>query len=115
MDEIITGYEKEGEIISLEELKSEELSFSNNKKRIFVYDNVKYSFFLILNPPKRSFIRAFADEKNYSEIQQVLKLTEKHLEANGYQGILKNNEHIEKNFKIFQTIKCHQKNQKTGR
>ena len=38
LDEIITGYENEGVIISLNELRSEELFISYNTKRVFVYD-----------------------------------------------------------------------------
>ena len=60
-------------------------------KRLFIYDDKEYSFFLMINPHQKAFIKCFTDELNNSKkINSILNDVSVLLKTNKVSGILNN-------------------------
>ena len=79
-------FEKEGEIVAYEDLGQRGFEFDNDKKRIFIFDSVRYRWFIMLNPWKKTYIKCFYDE-NVCEITKILKIVNDCLGRSGFEGI----------------------------
>lgn len=86
-DEIIGKFEADGEIIPYKKLFDENYEIASDRKRIFIYDEEKAKFFLILNPAQRRFIKTFANDDTAYEVAKVLKIVTEKLKESGFEGI----------------------------
>ena len=62
------------------------------KKRIIIFDEKDFSFFIIIYTAKKEYIRCFADEEPINKVNQILRLVaDKMAENQFFEGIdLKN-------------------------
>lgn len=83
-DEIQNAFDMEGCILSLDELKNDPSKHSEicSRKRIFVFDEKEYQWFIILNPPRRTFLKCFSIENPVELIREITTLVNKRLEEN---------------------------------
>ena len=85
------SYEEEGIVKTYEELEQKTSVGERDFKRLFIYDNKQYSFFLVINPHKKSYIKCFDEENNNStKINSILNHVNELLKKNKVSGILNN-------------------------
>ena len=88
------NYEKNGIVRTYEELEQKTSvgeRVQEDFKRMFIYDNKNYSFFLVINPRKKCYIKCFTEEHNNSKkINSILNSVNELLKKNQVSGILNN-------------------------
>lgn len=91
-DEIENYYDKEGVILSFDELKNDAEKHGEicSRKRIFIFDEAEFQWFIVLNPPRRTFLKCFSTETTAPEINEIINLVNQRLEEN-----------VKGNFEIF--------------
>ena len=91
-DSVVDNCEQEAGVMSYEELNRPDAEMPE-KKRIIVFDEKDFSFFIIIYTAKKEYIRCFADEQPINQVNQILRLVADKMAENEFfaQGIdLKN-------------------------